>query len=155
MLCKCCTHIVNKFGKSAVTIQLVKISFDSNPKEGQHQRMFKLPHNCTHFTCYQGKVQNLSSQASTVDEQRSSRCTSWIEKRQRNKRSNCQHPLDHRKSKRIQRNIYFCFIDYAKAFDCVDHNKLWKILKEVGTLDHLTCLLRNPYADPEATVRTG
>ena len=46
-------------------------------------------------------------------------------------RSNCQHVLDHRKSKRIQKNIYFCFIDYAKAFDCVDHNKLWKILKEI------------------------
>ena len=53
------------------------------------------------------------------------------------------------------RNVYFCFIDYAKAFDCVDHNKLWKILKEMGIPDHLTCLLRNLYADQEATVRTG
>ena len=53
-----------------------------------------------------------------------------------------------------QKNIYFCFIDYAKAFDCVDHNKLWKILKEMGIPDHLTCLLRNLYADQEATVRT-
>ena len=52
-------------------------------------------------------------------------------------------------------NIYFCFIDYAKAFDCVDHNKLWKILQEMGIADHLTCLLRNPYAGQEATVRTG
>ena len=52
-------------------------------------------------------------------------------------------------------NIYFCFIDYAKAFDCVDHKKLWKILKEMGIPDHLTCLLRNLYADLEATVRTG
>ena len=51
--------------------------------------------------------------------------------------------------------IYFCFIDYAKAFDCVDHNKLWKILKEMGIRDHLTCLLRNLYAGQEATVRTG
>ena len=50
---------------------------------------------------------------------------------------------------------YFCFIDYTKAFDCVDHNKLWKILKEVGIPDHLTCLLKNLYADQEATVRTG
>ena len=50
---------------------------------------------------------------------------------------------------------YFCFIDYAKAFDCVDHNKLWKILKEMGISDHVTCLLRNLYADQEATVRTG
>ena len=55
----------------------------------------------------------------------------------------------------FQKNIYFCFIDYVKAFDCVDHNKLWKILKEMEIPDHLTCLLRNLYTDQEATVRTG
>ena len=55
----------------------------------------------------------------------------------------------------FQKNIYFCFIDYTKAFNCVDHNKLWKILKEMGIPDHLTCLLRNLYAGQEATVRTG
>ena len=60
------------------------------------------------------------------------------------------HPLDHQKSKEFKKNIYFCFIDYAKAFDCVDHNKLWKILKEMGIPDHVTCL----YAGQEATVRT-
>ena len=60
-----------------------------------------------------------------------------------------------KKAREFQKNIYFCFIDYAKAFDCVDHNKLWKILKEMGIPDHLTCLLRNLYADQEATVRTG
>ena len=76
-------------------------------------------------------------------------------KRQRNQRSNCWHPLDHGKSKRVPKNFYFCFIDYAKAFDCVDYNKLWKILKEMGIPDHLTCLLRNLYAGQEATVRTG
>ena len=59
------------------------------------------------------------------------------------------------KAREFQKNIYFCFLDYAKAFDCVDHNKLWKILKEMGIPDHLTCLLRNLYADHEATVRTG
>ena len=58
------------------------------------------------------------------------------------------------KAREFQKNIYFCFIDYAKAFDCVDHNKLWKILKEMGIPDHLTCLLRNLYAGQEATVRT-
>ena len=62
-----------------------------------------------------------------------------------------QHPLDHQKSKRVPENIYFCFIDYAKAFDCVDHNKLWKILKEMGIPDHLTCLLRNLCAGQEAS----
>ena len=69
-------------------------------------------------------------------------------------RSNCQHPLDHRKTKEIPENIYFCFIDYTKAFDCVDNNKLWKILKEMGIQDHFSCLLRNLYAGQEATVRT-
>ena len=59
------------------------------------------------------------------------------------------------KAREFQKNIYFCFIDYAKAFDCVDHNKLWKILKEMGILEHLTWLLRNLYAGQEATVRTG
>ena len=59
------------------------------------------------------------------------------------------------KAREFQKNIYFCFIDYAKAFGCVDHNKLWKFLKEMGIPDHLTCLLRNLYADQEATVRTG
>ena len=58
-------------------------------------------------------------------------------------------------AREFQKNIYFHFIDYAKAFDCVDHNKLWKILIEMGTSDHLTCLLRNLYAGQEATVRTG
>ena len=58
------------------------------------------------------------------------------------------------KAREFQKNIYFCFTDYAKAFDCVDHNKLWKILKEMGIPDHLTCLLRNLYADREGTVRT-
>ena len=60
-----------------------------------------------------------------------------------------------KKAREFQKNIYFCFIDYAKAFDCVYHNKLWKVLPEMGILDHLTCLLRNLYASLEATVRTG
>ena len=59
------------------------------------------------------------------------------------------------KARKFQKNIYFCFIDYAKAFDCVDHNKLWKILKDMGITAHLTCLLRNVYAGQEATVRHG
>ena len=59
------------------------------------------------------------------------------------------------KAREFQKSIYFSFIDYAKAFDCVDHNKLWKILKEMGIPDHFTCLLRNLYAGQEATVRTG
>ena len=59
------------------------------------------------------------------------------------------------KAREFQKNIYFCFTDYAKAFDCVDHSKLWKLLKEMEIPDHLTCLLRNLYAGQKATVRTG
>ena len=59
------------------------------------------------------------------------------------------------KSRNFQKNVYFCFIDYNKPLACVDHNKLWKILKEMGTPEHLTCLLRNIYAGQEATIRTG
>ena len=59
-----------------------------------------------------------------------------------------------KKARKFQKNIYFCFVDYAKAFDCVDHYRLWKILKEMGIPDHLTCLLRNLYSGQEATVRT-
>ena len=58
-----------------------------------------------------------------------------------NQRSNCQYPLDHQKTREFQKNIYFCFIDYAKAFDCVQHNKMWKILKEKVVSDHLTLCL--------------
>ena len=60
-----------------------------------------------------------------------------------------------KKQESSRKSIYFCFIDYAKAFDCVDHNKLWKILREMGISDHLTCLLRNLYAGQETTVRAG
>ena len=64
-------------------------------------------------------------------------------------------PLDHRKAREFQKNIYFCFIDYAKSFNCLDNNKLWNILQEMGILDNLTCLLRNLYASQKAEVSTG
>ena len=85
---------------------------------------------------------------------RTSRCTNWFSKGRgiRDQIANIHWIIE--KAREFQRNIYFCFIDYAKAFDCVDHNKLWKILKEMGIPDHLTCLLRNLYAGQEATVRT-
>ena len=123
--------------------------------------MFKPLYNCTHFTCQQGYAQNLSSQGSAVCKLRTSRCRNQIQKRRRNQRSNCQNLMDNRKSKGIPKNIYFCFIDYAKAFDCVNHNKLWNIRKGGGRnihnveADHITCLLRNLYAGQEATVITG
>ena len=67
----------------------------------------------------------------------------------------CQHLLGHQKIKKVPEKYLFLLIDYTKVFDCVDHNKLWKILQEMGIADHLTCLLRNPYAGQEATVSTG
>ena len=120
---------------SAMASGLEKVSFHSNPKEGQRQRKLKLLYNCADFTCQQGNSQNPSSQASAVPELKTYKCTNWVQKR--------------------QMNIYFCFIDYKKPFHCVDHNKLWKILKGIGIPDHLTCFLRNPYVGQETTGRTG
>ena len=108
------------------------------------KEMFKLPHNCTHLTCQQSNAKYSPSQVSTLCELRTSRCSTWIQKRQRNQRSNCQICWIIRKSREFQKNIYFCFIDKAKTFDCADHNKLWKILQEMGIPDHLTCLLLSP-----------
>ena len=87
---------------SAVATGLEKVSFHSNPKERQCQRMFKLPHNCTYLTCWQSNAQNSLSQASTVCELWTSRCWSW-----KNQISNCQHPLDHWKSKRVPEKHLF------------------------------------------------
>ena len=92
---------------------------------------------------------NSFNQISTVRELRTSRCTADLEKVEEPK-SNCQHSLNHGE-REFQKNIYFSFIDYAKAFDCVDHNKLWEILKEKGIPDHLSCLLSNLYVGQEAT----
>ena len=140
---------------SVVTTGLEKVSFHPNPKEGQCQRMFKLLHNCTHLTCQQSNAQNSLSQASTVHEPWTSRCSSWIQKRQRNQKSTANICWIIEKAREYQKNIYFCFIDYAKDFDCVGHNKLWKILKEMQIPDHLTYLLINLYAGQKATVRSG
>ena len=131
------------------------LSFHSNPKERQSKRMFILPHNYTHFTCQQSNAQNSPSQSSIVHEPRTFRCSGWIQKgrRTRDQIANIHWIIE--KAREFQENIYFCFLDCAKAFDCVDHNKLQKILKETGTPHHLTCLLRNLYAGQEATVRTG
>ena len=143
---------------SVMATGLENISFHFNPKVKQCQRMYRLLYSCTHFTQYEGNAQNPSSQASIVQEPRTSRCRSWTQKRQRNQKSKCQHLLNHRKSKRIlklkKKKIHFCFIDRAKTFDCVNQSKLLKILKEMILEDHLICLLRNLYADQEATVTT-
>ena len=78
----------------------------------------------------------------------------WFRKGRRNRNQIANICWIIEKAREFQKNIYFCFIDYAKAFDCVDHNKLWKVLQEMGIPDHLTCLLRNRYTGQEATIRT-
>ena len=104
----------------------------------------------------QGNAQNPSSCALTVCEWRNSRCTNCTSRKSRGTRNQIanSHWITE-KARQFQTNIYFCFIDYAKAFDFVNRNKLWEILKEMGVPDHLTCLLRNLYVGQEATVRTG
>ena len=139
---------------SAMATGLEKVSFHSNPKERQCQRMFKLLYNGTLLTCQQGYTQNPLSQASTVCELRTSDVQVGF---RTNSGTRDQIASIHwmiEKAKEFQKNIYFCFTDYAKAFDCVDHNKLWKTVKDMGIPDHLTCFLRNLYAGQEGTVRT-
>ena len=135
---------------SAVATGLEKASLLSNPKGRQCQRMFKLPHNCTYFTHQQRNAQNSPSQASTVCEPRTSRCSNWIQKKKRIQRSNCQHPTAHRKSKRSPEKHLFLFVCHDKALT-VWISSNWRILQEMIIPDHLTCLLRNQYEGQEAT----
>ena len=138
---------------SAMTTRLEKVSFHSNPQKGQWQRMFKVLYNCTYFTCQQGNAQNPSSQPSIVHEPRNSRCTSWIQKRQRNRGQIADIHWIIEKAREFQKNIYFCFTDYAKVVGYIDHNKSCKILKEMGILAHLICFWQNLYAGQETTVK--
>ena len=114
--------------------------------------MFTLPHNYTHLTCQQSNAQNSPREASTVCEPWTSRCSSWIlEKAEEQEIKLSTSTGSSKKQESSRKNIYFFFIYYIKAFDCVDHNKLWKILQETGIPDHLTCLLRNLYAGQDAS----
>ena len=132
---------------SAVATGLEKVSFHSNPKERQCQRMLKVPHNCAHLMLQARLQQYVNCELPDVQAGfRKGRGT-------RDQIANVRWIMG--KAREFQKNIYFCFIDYAKAFDCVDHKKLWKILIEMGIPDHLTCLLRNLHAGQEATVTTG
>ena len=134
---------------------LEKVSFHSTPKERQGQRIFKLPYNW--FISHASKVML------KILQDRHQQCVNWkIPDVQTEfiKGRGTRDPIANihwiiKKAREFQKNIYFCFIDYAKAFDCVDHNKLQKTLKEMGILDHLTCLLRNLYAGQEATFKTS
>ena len=140
---------------SAVATALEKASFHSSSKERQCQRMLKLPHNCIHLTCLYINAQNSPSQASTVHEPWTSRFQAGFRKGRGTRGQIDNIHCIIAKAKEFQKYIYLCFIDYAKTFDCVDQNKLQKILKEIEIPDHLICPLRNLYAGQEATVRTG
>ena len=131
---------------SEVATGLENVSFHSNSKEGQCQRMFKLPYNFAHFTCQQSHGQNPSSQSSTICEPRNSRRTCQIRKGRGTTDQIVNISWIIEKVREFQKNTYFCFTYYTKATDCMDHNKLWNILQEMGIPDHLTCLLRNLYA---------
>ena len=131
---------------SAVATGLENVSFHSKTKEKQCQRMLKLPHNCSHLTCWQSNAQNSLSQLQQYVNCELPDIQAGFRKGRGTRDQVASIHWLIEKAREFQKNIYFCFIDYAKAFDCVDRNKLWKILKEMGIPDDLTCLLRNLYA---------
>src|SRR5574337_599061 len=131
---------------SAVATGLEKVSFHSNSKERQCQRMLKL-HTIaliSHASKVMLRILQARLQQYLNCELPDGQAGFTKGRGTRNQIANICLIME--KAREFQKNIYFCFIDYAKAFDCVDHNKLWKILKEMGIPDHLTCLLRNLYA---------
>ena len=117
--------------------------------------MLKLLHNCTHFKASKVMLKILQARLQQYVNHELSDVQAGFRKGRgtRDEIANICWIME--KAREFQKSIYFCFIDYAKAFDCVDHHKLWKILKEMGIPDHLTCPLRNLYAGQETTVRTG
>ena len=140
---------------SVVATGLEKVHFHSNPKERQCQRMFKFLYNV--LLSHTSKIMLKIFQARLQRHMNQEIPDVQVEFRKgrgaRDQTVNICWIIE--KASEFQKNIHFCCIDYAKAFDCVDHNKPWKILKEMGIPDHLTYILRNLYADQEATVRTG
>ena len=144
-----------KLENSAVATGLEKVSFHSNPKERQCQRMLKLLHSFIHLKCSKLMLKILQARLQHYVNCEFPDVPAGFKKDRgtRNQIANICWII--KKAREFQKNIYFCFIYYAKDFECVDHNKLWKILKEMGKADCLTCLLRNLYADQEATVRPG
>ena len=132
----------------AVAAGLEKVSFHPNPKDRQCQRIFKLPNICTNFTCQQDYVQKPSSQDSAVHEPRNSQMYNLGFKEAEEPDVKLTTFVGSWRKQGNSKQI--CFIDYIKDFDCIDHNKLWKILKKIRVQDHLTYLLRNLYAGQEA-----
>ena len=157
MLSKCCTQYASKFGKlnSGHRTEKGQFSFQSQrkamPKNAQTTTQLHSSHMLASkvmLKILQARLQQYVNRELPVVQAgfRKGRGT-------RDQIANIRRIME--KAREFQKKFYFCFIDYAKAFDWVDHNKVWKILKEMGIPDHLTCLLRNLYAGQEATVRTG
>ena len=156
MLLKCCTQYASKFGKlsngqrTGKRSVFIPIPKKGNPKECSNYHTIALLSHASKVTLkiLQARLQQYVN-CELPDVQagfRNGRGT-------RDQIANIHWIIE--KAREFQKNIYFCFIDYAKAFNCVDHSKLWKFLNEMGIPDHLTCLLRNLYAGQETIVRTG
>ena len=138
---------------SAVATGLEKVSLHSNPKETQCQRMFKLTQlHSSHASKVMLKILQARLQQYMNQEHPDVQAGFRKGRGTRDQIANICWIIE--KARECQKDIYFCFIDYVKAFDCVDHNNVWKILQEIEIPDHLTCLLRNLCAGQEATVRT-
>ena len=150
MLWKCCTQYASKFAKLSSGHGTGKVSFHSNAKECSNYHTIAL---ISHTSKVMLKILQARLQQYLNHELPDVQAGFRKGRGTRDQIANIRWII--KKTREFQKNIYFCFIDYAKAFECVDHNKLWKILKETGIPDHLTCLLRNLYAGQEATVRTG
>ena len=147
----CCAQCASKFGKLSSGHRTGKGQFYSNSKERQCQKMLKLQHNFTHLTGLQNNAQNSPSRASNYVNRELPDIQAGFTKAKgtRDQNANIHWIME----KAREKNTYFCFIYCPKPFDCVDHNKFWKIL-EMGIPDHLTCVLQNLYAGQRATVRT-
>ena len=141
---------VRKFGKLSSGHRTGKSQFSFQSQRKQCQRVFRLPYNCTHSTCWQGYTQKPSSQASAECEPRNSSVQAVF---QRGRGTNIHWII--KKARRFQKNIYFASLTMLKPLTVCITIKLWKILKEMGAPDHITCLLRNLHAGQEGTVRTG
>ena len=148
MLFKFCSQYASKFGKLCSGHRTGKGQFSF-----QCQRMFRLSHKCTHLTRQQSNAQKSSNEASTVCELRIYKCTSWVQKRQRTRDQTASIHWIIKKPKEFQKNIYFCFTDYAKAFDCVDHNKLENFSRDGITRQPNLPTEKSVCKSREATVR--
>src|SRR5574341_403286 len=155
MLRKCCTQYVSKFGKLSSGHRTGKgqFAFQSQRKAMPKNAQTTAQLHSSHASKVMLKILQARLQQYVNCELPDVQAGFRKGRGTRDQIANIRWMME--KAREFQKNIYFCFIDYAKAFDCVDHNKLWKILKEMGIPDHLTCLLRNLYAGQEATVRTG